>query len=346
MASPARQRRPVAFLAFLAAVIMAIVVAVQFYGRQSGHSRQPLPLAGGECRRLPRVKRYVPSAWEAEWYAAGRAVTANDSAPCTMLTDNPDHVEAWLEGAAAGAEALNSGELDPQVFSTFVFEDPCLPEARITAAIEPLVGHFRHPKAPNCLGEAAPVGIQARDYLILGSELTQNDFAKVYPGRKLLFDFGTSYFSTSLKWLLDTYGKAGIQFDEMWAWEVKLFEPERYWSGVPAHVKPSLHFYDVGIVGDTSSREHPINYIKAVARPGDFVVVKLDIDNVELEMAFMKEVLEDAQLRSLISEMMFEMHYSHRDMEPWFGQPNGTYTNVLELFHALRKAGLRLHYWP
>ena len=29
--------------------------------------------------------------------------------------------------------------------------------------------------------------------------------------RKLLFDFGTSYFSTSLKWLLDTYGKAGIQ---------------------------------------------------------------------------------------------------------------------------------------
>ena len=248
MASPARQRRPVAFLAFLAAVIMAIVVAVQFYGRQSGHSRQPLPLAGGECRRLPRVKRYVPSAWEAEWYAAGRAVTANDSAPCTMLTDNPDHVEAWVEGAAAGAEALNSGELDPQVFSTFVFEDPCLPEARITAAIEPLVGHFRcggcccsvqtacaaaaahachaslgaalappcwwgarilqrcdenwsdrqhwfvawgrtrsrpglrqrsgrsatntqppptavhcrHPKAPNCLGEAAPVGIQAR----------------------------------------------------------------------------------------------------------------------------------------------------------------------------------------
>ena len=121
--------------------------------------------------------------------------------------------------------------------------------------------------------------------------------------RKLLFDFGTSYFSTSLKWLLDTYGKAGIQvcslrvhllrggldqheflggrglplarnthapcaaiqrvpvatktivfapsptlcpptlvqFDEMWAWEVKLFEPERYWSEVPAHVKPSLH---------------------------------------------------------------------------------------------------------
>ena len=33
-------------------------------------------------------------------------------------------------------------------------------------------------------------------------------------------------------------------------------------------------------------------------------------------------------------------------MEPWFGQPNGTYTNVLELFHTLRKAGLRLHYWP
>jgi hypothetical protein len=50
-------------------------------------------------------------------------------------------------------------------------------------------------------------------------------------------------------------------------------------------------------------------------------VVKLDIDNVELEMAFMKEVLEDAQLRSLISEMMFEMHYSHR----WGAQPTAAH---------------------
>ena len=41
-------------------------------------------------------------------------------------------------------------------------------------------------------------------------------------------------------------------------------------------------------------------------------VVKLDIDNVEVEMAFMTQIIEDAHLRSQLSEVMFEMHYSHR----------------------------------
>ncbi|KAL4854373.1 hypothetical protein ACK3TF_004889 [Chlorella vulgaris] len=190
------------------------------------------------------------------------------------------------------------------------------------------------------------VPLDCRDYLILGSGLRRDDFHKVYNGRKLLFDFGTSDYSTSLKWLVDKYADNGVNFDAIWAWELRNLNPREYWAEVPANIKPILHLYNVGIEGNTTHEEHPIHILKQHAQPGDFVVVKLDIDHVVFEMAFMQEVVNSRQLRSLISEMMFEMHYSHKDMAPWFGSPNSTYQNVLELFHSLRQTGLRLHYWP
>ena len=39
--------------------------------------------------------------------------------------------------------------------------------------------------------------------------------------------------------------------------------------------------------------------------------IKLDIDHSPTEMAFMHALRDDAELRGLVSEMMFEMHYMH-----------------------------------
>lgn len=49
-----------------------------------------------------------------------------------------------------------------------------------------------------------------RDYLLL-SGLTRQQFAAAYPGRKLLFDFGTNKFPTSLAWFIEHYGAQGIK---------------------------------------------------------------------------------------------------------------------------------------
>ena len=48
--------------------------------------------------------------------------------------------------------------------------------------------------------------------------------------------------------------------------------------------------------------------------------VKLDVDNSPVEMAFMDAVQQDSELRSLIGELMFEMHYTHRWV-PQHGRP-------------------------
>lgn len=40
-------------------------------------------------------------------------------------------------------------------------------------------------------------------------------------------------------------------------------------------------------------------------------IVKLDIDTSSVELPFMEAVERDADLRSRIGEMHFEMHYNH-----------------------------------
>jgi hypothetical protein len=72
----------------------------------------------------------------------------------------------------------------------------------------------------------------------------------------------------------------------------------------------------------------------------------LDIDNSELEMSIMDEVHRDPELRDIIGEMMFEMHYDSKDMQMYFGRPNMSYIKTIETFRSFREMGLPLHYWP
>ena len=52
-----------------------------------------------------------------------------------------------------------------------------------------------------------------------------------YPGRKYLFDVGSSYYSSSMAWLVERYARHGVHFDELWAWEATptvAVRPETY----------------------------------------------------------------------------------------------------------------------
>lgn len=74
--------------------------------------------------------------------------------------------------------------------------------------------------------------------------------------------------------------------------------------------------------------------------------MKLDIDNPALELDIITQVLHDEQLRGLVSEVVFEMHYYHPDMEQWFRRPKTQWVDVVNMFNQLRSAGVRVHYWP
>lgn len=54
-------------------------------------------------------------------------------------------------------------------------------------------------------------------------------------------DIGAGLHPTSLAWLVPRYETLGVRFDEKWAWELAAVDPQKYWSEVPADVKPRLH---------------------------------------------------------------------------------------------------------
>lgn len=77
-------------------------------------------------------------------------------------------------------------------------------------------------------------------------------------------------------------------------------------------------------------------------------VLKLDIDNSEVEMQFMKHIIDSPVLVAMLSEMMFEMHYNSQNVNQWFATTGGTtqWAEVFTMFASLRQRGLALHYWP
>ena len=72
-----------------------------------------------------------------------------------------------------------------------------------------------------------------------------------------------------------------------------------------------LHFYNTPITDDFKQASHPLNILRSICKPGDFIVIKLDIDNGPLETAIMEEIGADRELRSCISEIFYEQHYDH-----------------------------------
>ena len=73
-----------------------------------------------------------------------------------------------------------------------------------------------------------------------------------------------------------------------------------------------MHFYNTPVTGNFTDASHPLNIIRGVCQPTDFIVVKLDVDMAALENAIVKEIERDQSLRNCISEMMYERHYDHK----------------------------------
>lgn len=54
-------------------------------------------------------------------------------------------------------------------------------------------------------------------------------------------DFGSSDFNTSVHWLMQRYAALGVEFDEIWGYELREMDLNEYWRSVPADAKPRLH---------------------------------------------------------------------------------------------------------
>lgn len=263
--------------------------------------------------------------------------------------------------------------------------------------IEPLSVYFRHPHAMiNCASEfskegnkivykgkevtvpwSGPTHVETRDYIILSNQRHARDnycasklsSSEVYQRRSYLFDLGSKDFFSSLYWFICGYVQRGIDFDQIYAFEMLKSDVDHYWRTVPNRLIPFIHFINQGVTTSgfgQSFSELPFSIeriLQQIVHTDDFVSMKLDIDTSSVEIPILFNLLQTnitttskgtIPLAALIDEFFFELHFRCEFLDGcgWRSVPEYVGDMKLDRFHAaqyfwdLRKSGIRAHIWP
>lgn len=301
-------------------------------------------------------REYHASPWESDWLRLVATHRADSTwrRPrrwwgCKELQRNQSRIDVWLGLVQQRIRTARSSLRADEVMSYHVFRDGCT--CRETAVpIEPLVSFLRHPHAI-CIdrsGGSWP-SILSTDYLLPMHR------KEAVGGRRLFFDLGAGLYRNgngdSLEWLSKTYARQGLPFDRIFAWEAQLQSGVDVMRGVPAAIVDALSYFNVPVDPRPGAAQNPLRVLRAVARQGDFVVLKLDVDNCTVERQLLRQIMRSDALSSMISELYFEHHVVDSPMnahswklerEP---ECDESLADSYRLFGQLRARGIRAHSW-
>ena len=283
------------------------------------------------------------------------ALTVQQSAQNWVVPGAPTPVEVSSAVAAfAGAH--------PSSLSALVYRDGCS-GAEVTAHVPPLAALMRDPR-PVCARGAertdwaahgllpAAVNLQRKDFVLLDPGYLSAVHASLHPGRRaFLFDAGAGFWGStemsSLPWLLAEFSKFGVSFDHVFAWEMTPHPGSEFFKGMPAEVVARTSFYNFPVQSEVGHPANPFTVMKEVARPGDFVVFKLDVDFPAVELPLVEQLRTDASLQELVDVFFFEHHVVNQDMARfWLKEVAGTFLTSAALFTDLRVKGVNAQVWP
>ncbi|CAF2528213.1 unnamed protein product [Rotaria sp. Silwood2] len=171
-------------------------------------------------------------------------------------------------------------------------------------------------------------------------------------GQNILIDLGSSYFgnwggdsnAAAGRWFYEQYKRFGVKFDRIVAYEYAPLDAKAAWNQLPDDVFPVYTLINVGCAA--TGKFNPWVMLKAIARPHDHVVIKLDIDTPAIEIPLINQLLNDSSIHSLVDELFFEHHINVKAMQAYWGRPPGTLKDSYVLFTKLRQLGIRMHSWP
>ena len=251
---------------FYVALVPWLLLAILFTNSRPSPGVQK-SIARKSCKW--EFERYTPSLWELQYLQLAPEIKNKPDIICEILTSAFEDCNVWVTFTAGWPSIIPPPS---RIFSHFTLNNTCSEET-IKIFIEPLVANFRHPHAiPQCKPPAAKiVHPEDRSYILVNG-MSSNEFAAAYPGKRYLFDLGTNMYPTGLSWFINAYKKHGIVFDEIWAWELKKYAPTTYWTGVERTIAPKLHFYNVPVSSNISDPFNPLNIVREIFSPGDYVV--------------------------------------------------------------------------
>jgi hypothetical protein len=293
---------------------------------------------------------YHPSKWEHEWAEKIETWQTSDaswSRGCRQMRKNESLSRMWIETISQRKKLSKPGGVpDRSIFSHYVYKSTCPPYETSESYIEPLVGFLRHPFVV-CNSDTFNL-IFDTGYLMIPFP-TEVKFT----GKAFYFDAGASTYAANMKWFIEEFATYGIHFYRILAWETFVYRPRKYWSKVPDNIKPKLSYYNIPIQQDPSSGDNILNYIRALTTPEDYVMVKIDIDNLKIERALIDQIISSPDLIGLIDEIFWEHHVLKSPMQHrgWgrllHSSPdiNTTLADSYKLFSKLRELGMRAHSW-
>jgi hypothetical protein len=283
---------------------------------------------------------YTPSAYETYWT---KNIATLQLDVCGESNKQISRIVPWM------THVFDKKGLPESIFSKFLFQNNCTGET-VTDYIEPLAGLMRNPYF--CLkGEKFVVN---KDYMVISWNVSRKVevIFPTYVPKSYFFDLGASTYTTgsggsSQNWFVQGYEAKGINWDGVYAWEVSQHLPVHVWSIIPPHLKPIYHWYNIPANPTPNHSDNPLEYIKRIARPEDFVLLKIDIDNTAVEEALVAQILASEELLGLIDDFYFEHHVNTASMNPYWGTQSSpsTLQDSYRIFSTLRSKGVAAHAW-
>lgn len=321
-------------------------------------------VAQNPMRLCPLISVPPFESWVQTWISGSLAAFADLNAVSSSST-KPRVVEGTLDMLlrAANLPATTSQE----AFSVLWFRDSCTGE-EVPQFVEPLVGTLRDPRSV-CGGWVPPLqhvypsnDIVTKDHMFLDKAflarvqhsraLAQRDAKPSSPPpRVIVFDLGASQYvdapeRQSLFWIVEKWlAPAGLRPDVVRAWE-KGKTASEFFAGMPDWLHDVTEFLGTATMA-SGERQNPFVQLEELARPEDFVVIKLDVDFPELENAVVAELLSNEKRRGLVDQFFWEHHNRMEDMGAYWGSlTSGTPRESFDYFRRLREGGVVAHVWP
>ncbi|CAF2491283.1 unnamed protein product [Rotaria sp. Silwood2] len=318
-----------------------------------------------------KFHEYIPSAWETYWFSN---IDKFQYEVCSILARSDQvniTIDVLLRIISFQKEIFDTNSqrmsIDNQ-FSKMHYRGICSnKEYNASQLIEPLVGLIRDPltMCPHIPSVSSNLylhgefALQSKRFLLLAPSssfqidpsLTIN-IASLAPwlytsgSQKILIDIGSSYFKSrnentaeiGTKWFYDYFKEKSIRFNRIIAYEYEKLETRRVWDELPDDVYSIYTFINVGVEVEME-KFNPWKMLEAIAKPDDYVVIKLDIDKPPLESALMKQLLgKKNPAKYLIDELFFEKHISDNRKSK-----EDKLKDSYELFTKLRQYGIRMH---
>ncbi|XP_055350092.1 uncharacterized protein LOC129596770 [Paramacrobiotus metropolitanus] len=269
--------------------------------------------------------------------------------PCSVFPEQKREAEVWINYSTSTDFSRPDFSPPRNIFSFFRYKRSC-DGGEVIVHVEPLAFLTRHPffcsKEP-IAGKPNGDYVVDKSYLLLDWDKRRNWIKK----RALYFDLGASTFDNgaggnSQQWIIEHYAKRGILFDSIFAWEALAMNALDVFKVIPQQYYHKYHWYNFPITAKVEDGRNPWTVLSNTAESEDFVVVKLDIDNPDIENALVEQIMNNETLSGLIDEFYFEHHVNVTPMWPYWGQSYDLFLkDTYSTFLKLRKTGIAAHGW-